>query len=174
MDLVHEVDLAVLLSKLVLGVHEDESHLCCNLGSPLEDSACVCLELLVVLLAHNALSDDLLLGDVLVMTFCSLGGRSYDRLRELLVLDHSFRHLDTADGALACLVLSPCMAREVSADHHFNLERLAFVSDCNHRVRNGDLPVRKDVCSRVKELGCDLVEYLSLERNALGEYYVKC
>ena len=46
--------------------------------------------------------------------------------------------------------------------------------DCNHRIRNSDLPVRKDVCCRIKELGCDLVQDLALERNSLGKNYVEC
>ena len=41
---------------------------------------------------------------------------------------------------------------------------------CNHWVRNCDLPVRKNVSCSVKELGSDLVENLSLERNTLREH----
>ena len=61
MDLVHEVDLSVLLTELVLCVNEDETHLGSDLSSSLEDCLSICLELLVILLAHDTLSDDLLL-----------------------------------------------------------------------------------------------------------------
>ena len=48
------------------------------------------------------------------------------------------------------------------------------MSYCNHRIRNCDLPVREDVCCCIKELSCNLVEHLTLERNSLREDYVKC
>ena len=110
MDLVHEVNLSVLLTELILCINEDQAHLRCDFSSSLEDCACVCLELLVVFAAYDALSDDFLLRNVLVMTFCCLGCRSDDRLRELLVLDHSLWHLNATDGTLSCLVLSPRMS----------------------------------------------------------------
>ena len=110
MDLVHKVDLAVLLAELVFCVHEDETHLGCDLSTSLEDGLCVCFKLLIVFAAYNALSDDFLLGDVLVVAFGSFCCRGDDRGRELLVLNHSFRHLYAADGAFSCLVLSPGVA----------------------------------------------------------------
>ena len=50
------------------------------------------------------------LGNVLVVTLGGLGGRSDDRLREFLVLDHTVRHRDTADFTLSRLVLPPGMS----------------------------------------------------------------
>ena len=61
MNLVHEIDLAVLLAELVLCIHEDEAHLCGNLSSSLEYGLSVGFKLLVVLLAYDALSNDLFL-----------------------------------------------------------------------------------------------------------------
>ena len=110
MDLVHKIDLAVLLSEFIFGVYEDEAHLCSDLCSSLEDCPCVCFKLLVVFTADDALCNDLFLGDIFVMSLGSLCSRGDDRLREFLVLHHSFRHLHSADGALSCLVLSPCVA----------------------------------------------------------------
>jgi len=61
-------------------------------------------------LAHDTLSNDVFLGNILVMAFGSLRCRSDDRLRKFLILNHSIRHFDSAYGAFAGLVLSPCMA----------------------------------------------------------------
>ena len=110
MYFVHEVDLSILLSELVFCVHEDEAHLCGNFGSTLEDSLCICLELFVVFAAYYALSYDLFFGNIFVMSFGCLCCRGDYRLREFLILYHSFRHLYSADGAFPCLILSPCMA----------------------------------------------------------------
>ena len=60
MDLIHEVNLAVLLSEFVLGVNKDKTHLGCDFGSSLEDGLSVSFELFVVLFAYDALSDNLL------------------------------------------------------------------------------------------------------------------
>ncbi len=72
MDLVHQVDLAVLLAELVLGVHENQSVLGRNLAATLVDGSRVGLQLLVVLASDKSLGDDFLLGDVLVMSFGGL------------------------------------------------------------------------------------------------------
>ena len=108
------------------------------------------------------------------MSFCCLCGRSDDRSREFLILDHSFRHFYSADCALSCLILSPCVTGKVSADNHFNLERLAFMTYSYHRIRNCDLPVGENVSCSIKEFCCNLVEYLSLEWDTLREHDVKC
>ena len=71
MHLVHQIDLTVLLAELVLGVHQNQSVLCGDLTSTLVDGPCVSLKLLVILSSDKSLGDDLLFGDVLVV---SLGG----------------------------------------------------------------------------------------------------
>ena len=108
------------------------------------------------------------------MAFCSLGGRSDDWLGEFLVFLHPLRHLHSADSAFAGFVLPPGVAGKVTADDHLDFERLAFVSDSDHRVRNGNFPVRKDVLCRIQELRCNLVQHLSFEWDSFRENHVEC
>ena len=61
MDLVHKINLAVLLSEFIFGVYKDEAHLCSDLCSSLEDGSCVRFELLVVFAAYDALCYDFFL-----------------------------------------------------------------------------------------------------------------
>ena len=168
-DLVHQDNLPVALAELVFGIHEDEALLGCHFGTPLEKGAGVGLELLVILLGDDALGDDLLLGDILIVALGGLGGGSDDGLGELLVFDHAVRQRNAAEGALAGLVFPPGVAGQVAADDHLHLERLAAPADGDHRVRLGDLPVGEDVGGGVEEAGGNLVEDLSLERDAFRE-----
>ena len=110
MHLIHKIDASVLLAELVFGIHEYEALLCSDLRSPLEYGPGIFLELFVILGGNEAGSYDVLLGNVLVVTLGGLGGRSDDRLREFLVLDHTVRHRDTADFTLSRLVLPPGMS----------------------------------------------------------------
>ena len=48
MHLVHQVDFAVLLSELVLGVHQDETLAGCYLGSALENGPGIFLKLFII------------------------------------------------------------------------------------------------------------------------------
>ena len=61
------------------------------------------------------------------------------------------------------------MTGQVAADDHLHLERLAAPANGDHRVRLGDLPVGEDVGGGVEEAGGNLVEDLSLERDAFRE-----
>ena len=168
-DFVHEVDDAVLLAELILRVDENQPHFCSNLAAAAVDGARVALQLLVILAAYESRRDNLLLRDILVVALGGLRGRGDNRLGELLVLDHAVGHLHAADGPLAGLVLAPCVAREVAADDHLHLERLALAADGDHRVGHGQLPVREDVGGGVEELGGNLVQNLALVGNALGQ-----
>ena len=173
MYLVHKVYRAVALAELVLRVDEYEAHLGGYLAAAGIDGARVTLQLLVLLAADQPRSYDLLLRDILVVTLGGLRRGGDDGLGELLVLDHALGHRHSADGALAGLVLAPCVAREVAADHHLDLEGLALAPYGDHRVGHGDLPVGEDVGRGVEELGRDLVQNLSLVGYALGQDYVK-
>ena len=77
-DLVDEVDLAVLLPEFVLRVDEDQASLTCHLLTTLEESVGVGLELLVVFFADQTRADDLLAGDILVMADIFLRGGGDD------------------------------------------------------------------------------------------------
>ena len=172
--LVNQIDLAVTLAKLVLGVHKDESFLGGNLGAEVEEGTGIFLHHLVVFLAHNALCDDFFLRDVLVVTLVCLGGGGDDGLRELLVLTHSLGQSDATKSAVASLVLTPCRTGQVATDNHFHTEAFALQAHGHHRVGSGEFPVGDDVCRCVEELGCNLVEHLTLERDAFGQHHVEC
>ena len=174
MNLVHEVYLPVFLPELVFGVHQDKAHPCGYLRTSFIYGPGVFLYLGIILFAYDALGDDLLSGYVLVMSCGSLGCRCDDRLRELLVLHHPFRHLHPADCTPACLVLSPRMSGQIPADHHLHFERLALVPYSDHRVRDCYFPVRKDVGCGIQELRRYLVEHLPLERDTFGEDHIEC
>ena len=173
MDLIHQDDLAVALAELVLGVHEDEPLVCGHLAAALVEGAGVFLQLGVVLGADDALRHYVRRADVLIVALGGFGGRSDDRLRELLVLDHALRKGRAAEAAFPCLVLAPGVSREVATDDHLDLERLAAQTGRGHRIDLGELPVRDDVGGGVQELGCYLIEHLSLVRDSLGEHDVE-
>ena len=65
------------------------------------------------------------------------------------------------------------MARQISANDHFYLERFALVAQGDGRIRNGDLPVGKDVGRSVQELGGNQIQYLALVGYARGQDYVE-
>ena len=169
MDFVDEDNLAVPLSELVLGVHQDEPLLGSNLRPSLEQSPCVPFHHLVVLLADDALADDFLARDVLVVSLVGLGGRGYDGFGEPLVLPHALGKPHAAQLAASVLVLSPCRARQVAADNHLHAEALSLEPHGHHRVGGCQFPVGHYVGRSVEEACGNLVEALSLEWYALGQ-----
>ena len=173
MHLVHKVYDAVALAELVLRIDQYESPLRSHLAAACIDGARICLQLLVVVAAHDATGDNLFLGYILVVPLGSLGGRGYDWLRELLVLDHTLRQGDAAQCPLAGLILPPGVSRKIAANHHLDLERLALVADGHVRSRYSQLPVRKDISGRIQESLSYLIEYLSLIRDTLRQYHIE-
>ena len=90
MDLVDEEDLpSLVLSELILGIHEDQASLPCHLLPTAEEGIRIGLYLSVVLLADESCTDDLLAGDILIMPLILLGRRGNDGLGEGFVLPHS-------------------------------------------------------------------------------------
>ena len=139
-----------------------------NLLSTGEDLTGVLLHLLIVLLADDALCDDLLLRDVHVMTLISLGCRGDDRLWEPLVLAHAVGQLHAAQLTASLLVFSPGAASEDRTDDHLYAESFTFQSYGHHGVWGSQFPVRTDICRGIQELGCYLVQHLSFIGDTLG------
>ena len=173
MDLVDEIHLSIALTELILGINQDQTLTGGNLLTSCEDLAGVVLHDLIVLLTDNTLSDDLLLGDIHVMTLIGLGGWGDDRLGETLVLAHAIGQLHAAELPAAVLVLTPGRTCEDGADDHLYAESFAFQTHRYHRVGSGQFPVRTDIRCGVQELGCNLVQHLSFIRNTLGQYHIK-
>ena len=108
------------------------------------------------------------------MTFVSLCCRSDDWLWEALVLLHSLRELNTTDLTATVLVVAPCRTCKDATDNHLNTESLALQTYSNLWIRSSQFPVRADVSCCVKELGSNLIQNLSLERNTLWQDNIEC
>ena len=166
MDLVDQVDLAVLLAEFVFRVDQDQAALGSHLASAIEQRQRVFFEHFVIGLRDQPFGDDLLFRNILVV-FADLGfgRRRDDRVRETLVFAHSVRNGHAADLPGAGLVIPPRTAGQVSAHDHLDRERVAAVADRHHRVGRSDFPVRADVGRGVEEFRRDLVQHLSFVRN---------
>ncbi len=173
MDFVDEDNFPFALAELIFGIDENQPLFGGHLGAALEEGAGVALHLFVVLLAYQALGDDFLAGDVLVMPFGGLGGRGDDRLGETLVLAHPLGELHSAELAASRGIFAPGGAGKVAADNHFDGETLAAVPYGRHGVGSGETPVRNDVGRGLQEVACELVEHLSLVGDTFGEDYVE-
>ncbi len=169
MHLVDEEHLAVLLAELVLGVDQHETLLGGHACADFEEGAGVALHHLIVLGRYETLSDDFLARDVLVVTGVGLGGGGDDGFGETLVLAQTLGEPDAADLACAGCIFTPCAAGKVSADDHLHTEAFAAYACRGHGVDFGELPVGDGVAGGVKEVVRNLVQYLTLERYALGK-----
>ena len=107
------------------------------------------------------------------MTFISLRSRGDNGFGETFVLLHAVGQFHTAEFATAVLILSPGTSRENRTDNHLHTEALTLQSDGHHGIWSSKFPVRTDVSGGIQELGGDLVQHLSLERDTLGQYYVE-
>ena len=107
------------------------------------------------------------------MTLLGFGSRGDQRLGELLVLLHAIGQDISTKVTATVLIVTPCRAGQISADDHLNSETLALQTYGNHRIRGGQFPVGADIGCGIQELGCNLVQNLTLERNTLGQYNVK-
>ena len=122
----------------------------------------------------KSLCQDFFFGDVgIVFADFGFGSRGDDGFGELLVLLHSFGQLHTADFTDTAFVSAPCTAAEVTAYNHFYGESFTHHAYRHHRVGSSHFPVGADVGGGIQELGCNLVQHLSLERNAFRQYYVE-
>ena len=108
------------------------------------------------------------------MTLGGLRRGGDDGLGELLVLDHALGHRHSADGALAGLVLAPCMSRQISPHDHFYFEWFATQPHGHHRIGSSHLPVRDNVRRSIQKLSGNLVQHLPLVRNTLWKNHVEC
>ena len=172
-DLVDEVDLAVFLAKLVLRVNEDEPLLLRQLAPTLEEAERNVGDGLQLLGGHQSLLDDLLRGDIHVVSGVSLGGRREDRVLEVLILLHPLGQDHAAEIPLARLIGTPGATGEDGADDHLELIGLAGVADRDHGIGSGDLPVGDNVLGGIEISRSDAIEDLALEGDPLGEDHIE-
>ena len=163
-----------MLTKLVLRIDENQTALSSNLRTTLEECERVFFQQLVFLRSCQSLGKDFFLRDVFVVcTDFSLGCRRDDGRRELLVFLHTLRQTNAADFTDTTLVSTPCTTAKIAAHNHFYGESLAKQTYCNHGIGRSELPVGANVGGSVEELGSNLVEHLTLVRNAFGQNYVE-
>ena len=105
---VYEIYLTVALSKLIFRIDEYKTMLLCYFLSASEQLSCVCFHYLIIFRADNTLSYYLLFGNVQIMSLIGFCRRSYNRLRESLVLFHVLRQFHPTQFATTVLVSSPC------------------------------------------------------------------
>ena len=173
MHFIDENHLAVVLAEFILCVDKNQTFLGSHTRTDLEELAGVLLHHFVVGGIHQTLGDDFFPGNILIVTGVGLGGRSDDRLGELLVLMQTFGKLHSAYFADSRRIVAPCTACEISADNHFDTEALALHTCGSHGSDFGKLPVRNSLGGGVKEVVCDLVENLTLVGNSFGKDDVK-
>ena len=173
-NLVHEIDLAVVLSEFILGVHENQTAFGSHFRAAFEERQRVAFQHFVFFGRGQSAFENLGFRNVCVVfadfSFC--GGRD-DRCGELLVLAHAVGERNAADFAGAGLISAPSAAAKITANDHFDGEAFAGHADGHHRVGSGFLPVRANVRRRVEKLCRDLVEHLSFEGNALRQHDVE-
>ena len=174
MDFVHEVDGAVVLSEFVFCVYKNQTTFGGNLCSTLEEGKGVLFKKGILFGSSQTLCQDFFLRDVgIVLSDFCLGGGGDDGSGELLVLTHSFGETNAADFAHTAFVGTPCAAAEVAANNHFHRETFAHHTDGDHGVGGSKFPVGADILCGIQELGCNLVEHLALEGNALRQHHVE-
>ena len=174
MDFINEIALAVALAEFVLRIDQNQSLPGRDLLPPCEEPACPALDDGIIFGRHDTLPDDFFLGDVQVVPLVRLGRRGDYRFRETLVLTHSVGKSHTAELAAAFLVSAPCRTREDGTDDHFHTKAFTLQTDRHHGIRRSQLPVGTDVGRLVEELGCNLIQHLTLERYALRQYHIEC
>ena len=173
MNLVDEIHFAVPFSKLVFGIYQYQSVLGGNLLSTCKQFAGIVFHDSIVFCRDDTLCDDFLLGDVQVVSLVCLGGRGNDGFRETLVLLHAFGQSYTTQLAAPVLILAPGRTGQDATDNHLHAESFTLQAYSHHRVGCGELPVRTDIGGLVQELGSNLVEHLTLKRNAFRQNDIK-
>ena len=168
-NLVDEVNPTVAFAEFIFGVDKYQAFGGGNLGTPLEESQGVFLQLLVVLLVHKTGTDNLLAGDILIVSLVGLGGGSKNGCREFLVFHHSLGQWNAAQGAGTGFVFAPSAACQIATDNHFDTEPLAFEAHGHHRVGRSQFPVGDDVGGGIKEFSSNLVQHLAFIGNTLGQ-----
>src|SRR5574344_2117190 len=173
MDLIHQINPTILLTKLILSIHKDKPHLPSNFLPPLINSPSILLHLLIILTTHKPLSNNLLLRNILIVTRSSLRRRSNKRLRELLPLNHPIRHKTTTQNPLPILILPPSVTSKITPDHHLHLKRLTLITNSHIRIRHSHLPIWQDILSRIQKLSSNKIQNLPLIWNALRQNHIK-
>ena len=174
MYLVYENDASAFLSKLILGVHQNESLAGCHLGTTTIQSKRIFLELLIIFARHNTTGYNLLFRYILVVPGIGFGSRSDNRLRKLLVFTHPIGHKYATKRAFSIAVLTPSMAGEITAHHHLHLERLTFETYGDHRIGSSNFPIGQNIGSSIEELGGYLIEHLSFIRDTFRQNHIEC
>ena len=174
MNFVHQINLAIVLTKFILCVHQNQATLRSNFSTTSKERKRILLKHLILLRRSQTTRQNLLLRDIrIVLTNLSLRSRRNNRRWELLVLLHTLRQLHATNFANPTLIGTPCTTTKIATNNHFHGEALAHHTHSNHRIGRSQLPVRTNICCSVQELSRNLVKHLTLKRNALRQNYIK-
>ena len=150
MDFIHEVDLSIVLSELILCIYENQATFSSNLSSALKKCQSVLLKNFIFFRCCKTLGKNFFFRDVCIMltNFCFSGG-SNDGSREFFVLAHTFRKTNATNLTNTTLIGAPSTATEITAHNHFNWKTFAEQAYSDHRVWSREFPVWADVCSGI-------------------------
>ena len=107
------------------------------------------------------------------MPFVGLCSWSYNGFGETLVFFHAIRQFHTAQFPTPFLIFTPSRASKDWTNDHLYTGTFTFQTYGHHGIGCGQFPVRADVGREVKKLGRNLIQYLTLKRDALGQDYVE-
>mmetsp|Transcript_7047 Transcript_7047/g.43246 ORF Transcript_7047/g.43246 Transcript_7047/m.43246 type:complete len:318 (+) Transcript_7047:1414-2367(+) len=173
---IDEQDIPVLiLAKLILCIHKDESPLCRLLLSECKQLEGLLTSVVPIFLVHVPHLHHFLRGDRHIMVFCLGCGRDNVPF-QLLVLRHAFwEHVSTVH-TFTLFVMSPQggagASCHVSAHHELDRKDLAFGHDADIRICHRHQCIGHDVLCLFKPPLCSLVEHLSFEGH-VGQHAIE-
>ncbi len=127
----------------------------------------------VFLSVYQSLCNNLITGDVFIVTFVCLGSWCENGGRKLLIFFHSFGDINSTNRARTLLVFSPRTSGEVSPHNHLNPVWFATNSCSNQRMWSSLFPIWNNISSSIQKLCCNLIQYLPFVRNALRKHHIK-
>ncbi len=144
MNFIDKVNDAVLLTKFIFCINQDQPHFFGDFGAFFEDFQGVFFHQSIIFGRNNALAEDFFFRNIFIVAFGSFGCRCNDGLRETLMFLHTIGDGYSADFTGAIFVGAPRTSCKVAADDHLDRKRFAKPSNRDHRVWCGDFPVGND------------------------------
>src|SRR5690554_7883140 len=93
MNFINQINLTIFFSEFIFCVHQDKSFLFGHLCSTFKQFVSIFLELFIILLTNQSLSNYFFFGDIFIMSLISLCCRSNNRCFEPLIFTKTFRQL---------------------------------------------------------------------------------
>src|SRR5690606_23961099 len=155
------------------GIDQDQPPLGGQFRPSFEQSMRVLLELSIMGSVDDSLPDNLLPGNILVVTGGRFGGGRNDGPGQGIVLLQAVGQRNSAELPFSGAVFPPGVSGKITANDHFNRKGFAFESNANVGIGDGNDPVGYDVGRRIQEFSRNLVQHLAFERNGFGQNHIK-